>query len=198
MPTATEATTGRNVAVVAVLLVSSVRKRIETVTRITTTTTGNPCHAAVHEPSQAARPVLSTISAILSPPPRSTRTPNGRSRKSRPERTNSPRRQSTGMRNKATPAAMAMPASDKLGIHGLSNGWPNQAAAARVNTTATEISPRVHRPNFAASARTTAERPGTSRRRSVRHARTRTAWVRTRPATTNGTPTSIHWPKPIL
>ena len=34
MPTATEATTGRNVAVVAVLLVSSVRKRIETVTRI--------------------------------------------------------------------------------------------------------------------------------------------------------------------
>ncbi len=70
-------TTGRNVAVVAVLLVSSVRKMIIAAAVTTTTQSGRSPTACRLIPSHSASPVFDTALASDSPPPNRISTPQG-------------------------------------------------------------------------------------------------------------------------
>ena len=69
--------TGRNVAVVATLLVSSVKKIIITAIIITIRVVGRVLINERLEPNQAANPELLTAAARDKPPPKSNNTPQG-------------------------------------------------------------------------------------------------------------------------
>ena len=71
-------TTGRNVLVVAVLLVSSVRKMIVAAVAATMTHSGRSPIACRLVPSHWASPVFDTALASVRPPPNRISTPQGR------------------------------------------------------------------------------------------------------------------------
>ena len=69
------ATTGKKVAVVAMLEVNSVKNIINATTKITIKAKLIPC--GIRLPIQTAKPVVWTAFAKLKPPPNSTRRPHG-------------------------------------------------------------------------------------------------------------------------
>ena len=73
--TAIAPTTGKNVAVVARLLVSSVRKITKAVAPITTAKIPNTASGERLWPNHSARPLLANIDARLRPPPKRSNTP---------------------------------------------------------------------------------------------------------------------------
>ena len=115
-PIAIEARIGKKAAVVAVLLVISVRNIMSSKTKPINKNIGHVFKAPTPCPIQLARPVSLIAAARLSPPPNNIKTPQGNLSVSDQVNMNSPFLKSTGIINRDTAAAMAIPASDSPGI----------------------------------------------------------------------------------
>ncbi len=196
---ATAAATGRKAAAVAVFEVSSVRKMISAAA--TTTIAASPDRPSPSSrcPSHSASPVLATAAASARPPPKSSSTPQGSAAVSAQAMSRRERRSPLGTRNSASAASIASPASDSPPKPGRpsSSGRAIQAAASAAATAATRFSAALIGPS---SRRITA-----SRSRAAPPVEKPTGWRRQvsshqqigSSSAASGTPTSIHWAKPI-
>ena len=96
--------TGNNVAVVARLLVNSVRKMTSATAATTSTASPNALSGARLSPSQRARPEFDTAAARLSPPPNRISTPQGSRVAVSQSMSRRPVASPLGMRNSRMPA----------------------------------------------------------------------------------------------
>ncbi len=190
-PAPTAAATGRKVAAVAVLLVSSVRKTMPAVTVAITASAGQAPAPAITSPIHAASPLSWITDASDSPPPNRIRTPHGTRSTSSHSSSAGRRGASADRTNRASDPAIAIPASDSAGIQRSRSGRAIHAAAVTEATAATTRSSRRAVPSPARATRRASAAgtpPSTPRARSAQERGSATA--------TSGSPTSIHSRKP--
>ena len=160
---------GRKVAVVAVLLVTSVSMISRAAAPMTRTSTGMPSSTSRRLPMKRSTPVLTTAAARLSPPPNRSRIPHGASSAFFQLSRNTPRRKWTGTVNSNRPAPIAMPGS----VSPASGAAPPisipasqvrevHSAAAETKIASTAFSGAVIGPSFRSSPRMSSAPPGTS------------------------------------
>ena len=175
-PVATEPMIGKKAAAVAVLLVSSVRPSPTTAATISTTSGGMSPKAATWLPTQTDRPVAVKAAERLSPPPKSSSSPQGMSREAsqvssatgRPEASRSPEE----TRKQASAAAIATwleEIPDRKGSAAptaailVSSGTATQKKMAPRKISATRDSALLIGPSASTSLRISAAPPGSSR-----------------------------------
>ena len=129
-------TTGMNVAVVPILLVSSVRKIISVETMITSRAIGSRPTSCKFPPSHVASPVRDTAAASVSPPPKSKRMDHGRSSMCFQRISSGSCMSPLGIRKSQIPAAMAMPESSSAARPG---SFASTGRKIQVNASATKI-----------------------------------------------------------
>ena len=139
-PIATEAKIGKNAAVEAVLLVISVKNTMSAITMTMINKIGQVFKLPIPEPIHSAKPVLLIAEAMLNPPPKRIKTPQGKRLVSDHFSRKVCSLMLAGIIKKATAAAIAIPASDKPGIKSVSNGRNIHNRAAEINTVATFFS----------------------------------------------------------
>ena len=95
-------------------------------------------------------------------------------------------------------APIAMPASLRPGTLFSSSGRVIQARAVRANTIATRFSAGRMRPSSARRRPSSSLPPGISASASGKEIRVRISQQSGSPTSTSGTPSSIHWAKPMV
>src|SRR5210317_1144383 len=145
---ATAARIGISVAVVAVLLVNSVRNTISVTTASTTTQPGIAVSPAVLATRNSPTPLTRIAAARLSPPPNNTSKPQGRRTAVSQSIAKSGRRNDTGNTNNSNAPIIAIPASLRpaKGVAApisslLSNGRVSHIPAVSKKTTSVTRSP---------------------------------------------------------
>ena len=196
-PTATPPIRGRKAAAVAVLLVSSVRPSTISATAAIRITTGRKPKPATCSPTHLLRPVSVNCADRASPPPKSSRMSQGSSFAAPQFSSGTPLRRLAGMMNNATATHIAMTASS-MGVSGHSSGTVIQEAAASTKITSTSFSPTFMRPSFWYSSEMSLRPPGISVISGVKITKVSRYQAMAMKTTDMGTPTSIHWPKPML
>ena len=194
IPTATPPMTGRNVAAVAVLLVSSVRKITAVVITATSSRMARPCRLCAWVPIHSVSPEELNCEDSARPPPNSNNTPHGSCTAVDQSSSRTPSFAPAGRMNSNTPAAIAMPASEMGGSSQI-NGNEIQLIAARAKITATRRSPPEGFPSLASSVLNSLRPPGSSSISGLKISLANSTQVMTSRTLASGSPSSIHRPK---
>ena len=194
MPMAMPPATGRKVAAVAVLLVSSVRKMTPAVTSSTMTRMGRAPRAPTESPIHWVRPELVNWPERARPPPKRSRTPQGslvavsQSMRRTPLLAVPP----AGKAKSSRPTATAIPASVMGGDLDQIMGTKIQARAAAIKMMSTRSSPELMAPSLAYSLAMSFLPPGISLISGLKSTLVSRNQQTKSTITDRGTPTSIH------
>lgn len=165
--------------------------------RSTSSTVGSPPRPAARSPIHSVSPEDENCADRASPPPKSSSTPHGSFTAESQSSRRTPRAAPAGHRNSSRPAATAIPASEISGSS-KSTGTKIQASAASTKSTSTRFSPEDMGPSLCSSSWISSLPPGISLISGLNSTLVSRNQHTASSTTARGTPTSIHWPKPIV
>ena len=191
------ASTGTMVATCAVLEVSSDRNTVMVVIASSSRSGCRPARPRLALPMNSDTPFASMAAASVSPPPKSISTPHGSFTAVSQSMARMPLARSTGIRNSAIAASMAMPASESPAsgftpatTMPLSSGLNIQRKAVTEKTASTIFSPRVRGPSLRYSSSKCCRPPSISPMSERNRTRVTSSQAIGRKMSVNGPPTS--------